>query len=137
MLIIEELRLNRIVNHCKKQYPQEACGLLVGKHNKVEGIFSTKNVRNSSSEYLVDPEQQFKIFEKIQSENKELLGIYHSHPATSAFPSAKDKQRAFYPETSYVIVSLQNFSNPQIRCFKIREGKVFEEEMKVTNKCKT
>lgn len=137
MLVIEKYYINLMIDHCKKHYPREACGLLLGKKRKVEEVFFTKNVRNSSSEYLVDPEEQFKIFEKMREENRELLGIYHSHPVTSAFPSPKDKQMAFYPEVSYIIVSLQNFSNPEIRCFKIREGKTVEEKIKVTDRCKT
>lgn len=130
MLYLTESHFESIVNHCKKEYPLEACGLLVGEGRKVKQIFPMNNVKNSNSEYLIDPEQQFKAFRRIWREKKKLLGIYHSHPQSEAFPSVKDKKMAFYPEVIYIIVSLQNFSSPEMRGFRIKDGKVTEEKIK-------
>jgi len=37
----------------------------------------------------------------------ELLAIYHSHPRTEAYPSATDIRLAYYPDSSYLIISLK------------------------------
>ncbi|MBC7189868.1 M67 family metallopeptidase [Candidatus Aerophobetes bacterium] len=129
MIILKKEQLNFIIEHCRREYPLEACGILLGKDKKVEEIFSTKNARNSSTEYLVDPEEQFRIFKKIWKREKELVGIYHSHPVSPAYPSEKDKKMAFYPEASYIIVSLQNFVSPEVKSFRLKEGRVSEEKI--------
>lgn len=131
MIILKESHLNLILEHCRKEYPLEACGILAGKGKEVKQVYAMSNIKNSSTEYLMDPQQQFRIFEKMREQETELVGIYHSHPQSSAYPSIKDREMAFYPEASYIIVSLQNFSSPRVRSFKIREGKVDEEKIEI------
>jgi proteasome lid subunit RPN8/RPN11 len=58
-----------------------------------------------------------------------MIGIYHSHTKTVAYPSKKDCELAFYPEVNYVIISLENFDNPTFRVFKIKENKIEEEKI--------
>ena len=53
------------------------------------------------------------------------VGIYHSHPVSTAIPSAKDVELAFYPESAYVIVSLSG-SRPELKAFEINKGLVEE-----------
>ncbi len=60
-----------------------------------------------------------------------MIGIYHSHVKSQAYLSSEDVELAFYPEVSYVILSLQDLNNPTIRSFKIEEGKINEEEIKI------
>lgn len=131
MLTLTKSQLSVVLKHCTEEYPQEACGLLLGRGGKVEEVFTMNNIKKSSTQYLIDPRQQFRIFEKMRREKKELVGIYHSHSATSAYPSVKDKEMAFYPKASYLIVSLRDFSNPEVRSFKIREGGIDEEKIKI------
>ncbi|MBE0478082.1 M67 family metallopeptidase, partial [Candidatus Aerophobetes bacterium] len=132
MLTLKKSHLDSIIEHCKKEHPFEACGLLVGNNTEVEEVFAMSNVKKSKTEYLVEPKEQFKVFEKMRMEKKELLlGIYHSHPVTGAYPSSRDKSMAFYPQASYVIVSLQNFSRPEVSSFKIKEGKILKEKINI------
>lgn len=131
MVTLKESHLKLILEHCRQKYPLEACGLLVGKGEEVGQVYPVDNIKSSSTEYLVDPEQQFRIFKKMREEGTDLIGIYHSHPRSSAYPSVKDREMAFYPEASYIIVSLQDFFNPQVKAFRIRKGKVEEEELKI------
>ena len=60
-----------------------------------------------------------------------MVGIYHSHSQTEAYPSAHDVELAYYPEVFYVIVSIKDRDNPSIRSFKIVEGKVNEERVMI------
>lgn len=54
-----------------------------------------------------------------------MLAIYHSHPDSEAFPSAKDVQLAFYPDSLYIIVSLVK-KEPVVKAFSIKEGDIKE-----------
>jgi proteasome lid subunit RPN8/RPN11 len=79
----------------------------------------------------MDPKEQLKVTKEIRNGGLEMIGIYHSHVASPARPSAHDIEMAFYPEVSYVIVSLKDKVNPSARSFKITEKKVTEEELKI------
>ena len=68
---------------------------------------------------------------EIRNKGEEIIGIYHSHVASEAYPSNHDVELALYPEVSYVIISLKDNKNPSVRSFKIVEGKITEEELKI------
>jgi [CysO sulfur-carrier protein]-S-L-cysteine hydrolase len=55
----------------------------------------------------------------------EPLGIFHSHPAGPPVPSPTDIAEAAYPDSLYVVISLQN-STPSVRAFRIIDGQVAE-----------
>ena len=131
MLKIKKDLFAQIVRHCLKEFPNEACGLLVGKEGVVEKIYETVNVDKSPDSFLMEPKEQLKITKEIRSLGLEMLGIYHSHVASEAYPSEHDLRLAFYPETSYAIVTLKEKNNPKIRSFKIVEGKISEEEVRI------
>jgi proteasome lid subunit RPN8/RPN11 len=79
----------------------------------------------------MDPQEQLEVMSEIEDLKLEMAGIYHSHPKTAAYPSARDVELAYYPEVSCVIVSLKNKDKPNIRSFKIGGGRITEEVMKV------
>ena len=81
--------------------------------------------------YFMKPEEQLKVFKEMRGLGMEMAGIYHSHSKSPAYPSPRDCEMAFYPETAYVIVSLQNFDKPELRAFKIMENNIIEEDISV------
>jgi len=131
MLYLTEKQANELIEHSKREAPYEACGILAGKKGKVEKVYQTTNTDKSSKTFFMDPEEQLKIMKEIRDSGQELVGIYHSHIETEAHPSAHDVELAYYPEASYIIVSIKNKDNPEIRAFKIIEGEITEEEVKI------
>lgn len=129
MLILNKEILEEIVNHCKKEFPLEACGVFAGKGNRVEKVFSLSNVEKNSWRFLADSREQFKVFKEIENLGLEFLGIYHSHPYGSAYPSERDKELAFYPDLFYLIISFKNLDSPEIKAYKIKEEKIEEEKI--------
>jgi len=105
----------------------EACGILAGQEGRVFKLYRATNADRSPTSYRLDPQEQYRIFEDIEVRGWELAGIYHSHPSTTAIPSDVDERQARYPESSYVLISLKDPDNPQIRSFRITEGWVAEE----------
>ena len=121
-----------MIDHAKKGYPNEACGILAGKPGgPVDLFFPMRNLDESSISYFMDPKEQLSLFKKMRELGVEMTGIFHSHVASEAAPSQKDIRLAFYPEVSYLIVSLSDMNQPHLRSFKIQDEKVKEEEIKI------
>ena len=54
----------------------------------------------------MEPEEQLRVFQEIEKKGLEVSAIYHSHPHTAAFPSQRDVDNAFYPDSLILIISL-------------------------------
>lgn len=127
MLTIEKKDYERIIEQARESKPNEICGILAGKNYKVLKIYQMNNTSdNPRFCYFIDPKEQLMVFKNMRKENMELVGIYHSHPETEAYPSKRDIELAFYPEAIYVIISLQNEDNPSVRGFRIVNGRIKE-----------
>lgn len=131
MLILKKELFNQIIRHCLREIPNEACGILAGNNGEVKRAYEMTNTDKSPSSYFMDAKEQFKVMKEIRNLSLEMIGIYHSHVASPAYPSGHDVELAFYPEASYVIISLKDMNNPSIRSFKIEDGKITEEEVKI------
>ncbi len=129
MLYLSKEQAEGLIRHAKEQLPNEACGILTGTGARVERIYHMANIDKSASSLFMAPQEQLNVMKKIRNLKLEMLGIYRSHPETKAYPSAHDLELAFYPEASYVIVSLEDKDSPVIRSFRIIEGKISEEEL--------
>ena len=133
-LEIPEDLLNRLIEHARQEYPLESCGILAGKNGKITKLYSMENTQKSSSCYLMAPEEQLRVFQEIEKEGLELSAIYHSHPHSPAFPSQRDVDFAFYPDSLILIISLMADKIPQIGAFQIEKGKIQQKAVKVIEK---
>jgi proteasome lid subunit RPN8/RPN11 len=133
-LEIPEDLLNRLIEHARQEYPLESCGILAGKNGKITKLYSMENTHKSSSCYLMAPEEQLRVFQEIEEEGLELSAIYHSHPHSPAFPSQRDVDSAFYPDSLILIISLMEDKVVQIGAFQIDEGKILQKAVKVIEK---
>ncbi|MDI6771463.1 MAG: M67 family metallopeptidase [bacterium] len=124
-----------IVYHARQQFPNECCGLVAGRGSRIERVFWGTNVESSPFTYRLDPHEQLRFFTELDALAMELLGIYHSHPRSPAYPSQTDVTQAFYPEAAYLIVSLPSADAPaaevEVRAFRIVGGVITEEELAV------
>lgn len=128
---ISQSIINDMLAHAKEGYPHEVCGLIIGRENLPSRIFRMSNIDKSSVSYMMDPAEQFRAFKEIRNEGLELLAIYHSHPTSGAYPSQTDVRLAFYPEAVYLIVSLQKVGNPEVKGFRILDGRISDEVLEV------
>lgn len=131
-------QLEQIIAQARSEAPHECCGLLLGRGDAVDEVFPGRNVDETPRiRYLMDPRDQLRAFRRMDERGWDLVGIYHSHPQTEAYPSETDKSRALYPEARYVIVSLQLPADPRVRAFRMLDGMkggkvVAEEDVMVT-----
>lgn len=79
----------------------------------------------------MDPRDILAITDAIDEAGLELIGFYHSHTHTQAYPSPTDVAdwpARWYPDTLCFICSLMEENRPQLRAFHIREDGSIEEE---------
>jgi [CysO sulfur-carrier protein]-S-L-cysteine hydrolase len=120
--ITEAARL-AIQSHALRARPAECCGLLSGRDRLITDLHPLRNESdNPESRYFASPEDLFAAMRRIRESNQSLLGIYHSHPRTPAYPSASDVGMAFYPEAVYFIISLE--PSIDVRAFRIEGSQV-------------
>lgn len=112
----------QIVLQARRESPLECCGLLAGKKTEdsvsVEKVYPLTNIDQSSEHFSLDPKEQFTALKEMRGEGMELVGNYHSHPATPSRPSEEDKRLAYDTNTLYAILSLQK-EEPVLNFFKI------------------
>jgi proteasome lid subunit RPN8/RPN11 len=127
MLVFTSAQLAQIFEHTQAEAPNEACGLLVGLDQRVTEVLPAANVASSPRvEYLMDPHDQIRHFQIMEDRGLELLGIYHSHPSSPAYPSPTDLFMAYYPEAVYAIISLLSDDKPVLRTFRMVDGLIKE-----------
>ncbi len=130
MLRIKKNIFDEIIGHAKENPSAEVCGLLGGGNGRIEKIYKMTNTSETPDLcYFMDPKEQFKAIKDMRKLDLQMLAIYHSHTHSEAYPSAKDVSLAYYSDAYYFIVSLTN--TPNVRAFKIIEGKISEEKIEV------
>lgn len=129
MLELSRDQAAALVAHAKEEFPNECCGLLAGRNGRVERIYRGTNVDHSPYTYLMDPKEQLAAFKDMEAAGLDLVGIYHSHTHTAAYPSKTDVAKAFYPDALYVILSLARREAPEIRAFRLSDGEIVEEDV--------
>ncbi len=82
---------------------EEACGLLFGKGEQVEEVFSVTNILHSPIRFRMDPQEQYHLFMEMEEKGLDLIAIYHSHPSGPSYPSAIDVDEAYYPGVIHLI----------------------------------
>ncbi len=107
-LTLHHIHWEKMQCHVNSVYPEEACGLLAGRDNKVLAVIPVKNMLNSPTRFRMDPRDQLTEFINIEKNNWELLGIYHSHPQGNAYPSETDIAEAYYPDIAYLVWALSD-----------------------------
>ncbi|HEY3317981.1 MAG TPA: M67 family metallopeptidase [Coriobacteriia bacterium] len=118
--------LDTLVAYALDGLPNEVCGILGGKDGRVERVLPLTNAAASPEFYEVIPEEQLAAYADLYDAGLVALGVYHSHPASPARPSATDVALAHDPAAVYAIVSLQDRSNPEVRAYRVRDGEVTE-----------
>ncbi len=131
MLQIPRPIYEQMVTHAREGLPLEICGILGGKGEAVVEIRKMTNTDSSSQHFMMEPREQFAVVKDFRSRGLEILAVYHSHPATPARPSEEDIRLARTPNISYVIISLADSLLPDVRSFKIADGRVSPEELKI------
>ena len=134
--IAAEIR-NQILQHAIQEVANEACGRFAAEKgaSEIDTFFPMRNIAESRTIYQLDPLEMMKVESEADQKNIQIIGVMHSHTHTPAYPSPTDVSDAanFDPLGlwHYLIVSLEK-EDPSIRSFRIKDGEISEEEVRVT-----
>ena len=131
MIRLERRFHDQIVQQAFEELPNEACGLIAARDGAPVRLYRMRNADESPTTYRLDPKEQLQTFDEIEDEGLDLYAIYHSHTHSEAYPSETDRRQAFYPEAYYLLVSLADRNAPVLRGFRILDGEVTEEEVRI------
>jgi len=115
--------INEIILQAKVSLPEECCAFLGGEKDTFTHYYPLKNCAEKRKEnFFASPVEIFQTLQHMNKIGQELLGIYHSHPNSIAYPSKTDIELALYPKAVYFIFSLQ--PKETLAAFSIKQKKV-------------
>jgi len=128
-LTISKKHWQEMLDYVEQNTPLESCGLLAGKNDRVEKVILVRNQAQSPARFVMDPYDQLKAFDWIESNELDLLGIFHSHPAGPETVSITDIAEAAY-EVVHLIWS-RNQGHWKARGFWIENGSATEVPLQI------
>jgi proteasome lid subunit RPN8/RPN11 len=150
MIKLYSHHIQEMKSHAEKTYPEECCGLLLGKiskdvktlievfptenswNDKAGQVFSgmEKTINHSSTKrnrFSIDPKIMLKVLKEARDRNLDVIGVYHSHPDCPAVPSEFDRAIA-HQEYSYIIISVSQGIPDDLRSWSLTDEGNFESE---------
>jgi len=131
-----------IVAQATAEYPNEACGIVIGSGPAAEGgealrYVACRNTSASPYRYTIDSQEALRLSIEADDAGQEFWAIVHSHVRSPAVPSPTDVGLAFWPDALYVLVSLADEhaapnGGRSLRAWRIRDGASFEVALEVT-----
>ncbi len=137
MLRIRESLVQAIVEHARRDHPDEACGVLAGPvgSDDPQRFIPMLNAARSPTFYEFESGDLLRLYRELDERDEEPVVIYHSHTATEAYPSPTDVAYAGEPNAHYVLVSTREtgpLDGPyEFRSFRIVGGEVREEPVEL------
>jgi proteasome lid subunit RPN8/RPN11 len=129
MRISQEL-IDEMVAHAREDLPNECCGMIGGRDGEATSVVRVENAAASPLRYEMDPQGQFDALKAIEGSGEELIGIYHSHTRSAAYPSQTDVNEAvMWPEQAYVIVSLEDEDSPDVKAYDLKDMKIADVDL--------
>jgi [CysO sulfur-carrier protein]-S-L-cysteine hydrolase len=135
VLTVDQYRT--IIDHCYDGLPDEACGLFGGPVDAdgqvtgvVDVVYPCTNADESARTYTVDSRDLLRSLRDAESRGLDLVGVWHSHTHTEAYPSETDVRQAFEPGWIYALVTLKDHE-ARLRAFRITDGEIREIDVRI------
>jgi [CysO sulfur-carrier protein]-S-L-cysteine hydrolase len=129
---ISQQLIDEMVAHAREDLPNECCGMIGGRGGEATSVVRVENAAASPLRYEMDPQGQYDALKSIEVAGDELIGIYHSHTRSAAYPSQTDVNEArMWPEQAYVIVSLENDEAPVVKAYDLANLKIADVDLDV------
>ena len=132
MLTIAAELVAQIVDHARRDHPDEACGVVAGPagSDRPQRLVPMLNAAMSPTFYEFDSGDLLRLYRDMDDRGEEPVVIYHSHTSTEAYPSRTDVAYASEPAAHYLLVSTRDPVVEEVRSFRIVDGQVVEEEVR-------
>jgi proteasome lid subunit RPN8/RPN11 len=147
-IIFTPAQIQSISTHAEAIYPEECCGILLGKIAKFDRtvieVIPTVNAwvaadridesnppneldRSKQSRYKIAPQDIFQSQKRSRDLDLEIIGFFHSHPDHPAIPSTCDRDQA-WEVYSYPIVSVIQGKVSNIESWVLDGDRIFQPE---------
>jgi len=113
MLTIPKSLYDQLRAHGEETYPNECCGILLGKSTDadihVSALIRAGNTRTDSAHnrYHIAPQELIKAQREARKAGLDIVGFYHSHPDHPAQWSSTDFAEAHWFGCAYVITAIE------------------------------
>jgi len=107
-IILSESNKKILTEHADKENPNESCAILFGKNDLILEVFLTKNIDESSVNFTISNKQLIEGYKIAEEKKLEVIGIFHSHPNSDAYPSNTDKKFMYSNPVVWIIYSCVN-----------------------------
>lgn len=118
-------QLRTIEAAAEAAYPEEACGLLVGRRApdggwRVGAVEASANVAEPprTRRFEVDPRLRLRLERRLRGRPDSIVGLYHSHPDGAAEPSERDRAMVFEPALIWLITAVGRNRAPATRAWR-------------------
>jgi proteasome lid subunit RPN8/RPN11 len=114
--------------------PGGGVGLTGARHGVLGKAYPVPNVAEEAPGrcgFLIDARAQLRTMREIEDSGLALGAIYHSHPHAPAIPSEGDIRLAAYPEALHLIVGLRDPASPEVRAWRITDGRPGELALRI------
>jgi proteasome lid subunit RPN8/RPN11 len=138
VLRISQAYVDAIVAHARRDFPDEACGVIAGPEgsDRTARLIPMTNADRSPTFFRFDPAEQLALYREMDDHDEEIVVVYHSHTSTEAYPSRTDISYAAEPQAHYLLVSVAETGAEdgpaEVRSYRILDGVVTEEEIEIT-----
>jgi proteasome lid subunit RPN8/RPN11 len=121
-IILSQSDKKILSEYSENQKPNESCAILFGKENQVSDMFLTENIERSPMNFTISNEQLIEAYRTAEERNVEIVGIFHSHPNSDAFPSNTDEK---FMQSNPVVWIIYSGINKNFKAF-ILESDIIE-----------
>ena len=108
-----------LTEHAENEKPNESCAILFGKEDTVSDIFLTKNIEESPVNFTISNEQLIEGYKIAEDKQLDIIGIFHSHPNSEAYPSNTDKK---FMHSNPVVWIIYSGANKDFKAFFLESG---------------
>jgi proteasome lid subunit RPN8/RPN11 len=127
---IDAALLERVVDHARRDYPNECCGMIAVRDGRAVAVHEATNVAASPLRFEVEGREIIRAQDAFESDGAELGAIYHSHTRSEPYPSQTDVNfAAGWPGVEWLIVGLRGNGQPTVRSYRIDDGVIEEVEV--------
>ena len=135
---LEAVRERLMTLHAEGGYPNEICGILLGR--EIEGkrvIMNAMPIENTFEadeqyhRFMITPKAMFTAEKLARRDRMDVLGVYHSHPNAPARPSQYDVEHAAWTSWTYVILSVQSGKVVDVKGWQLQEDRTAFDEIEL------
>ena len=133
-ILLNQKQVDTLIQHSEKAGLSESCAMLLGTHNdqqwSVKEVFLTRNAHaDSKTSFIINPEELLQGHQLAEKKQLELVGVFHSHPNSTASPSNLDKK--FMTANGDIPWIIFSGINTDLRAFKLEQDMENTEEIKI------